>query len=84
MLILAQNDADVVQGVRDGASTWPEVQAVYERAWALRVAGGIAIGLGVAGMALGVAWHVIIDGEADRPSVEVGLVPAGLGVSGRF
>ncbi|MCA9607601.1 MAG: hypothetical protein KC619_18465 [Myxococcales bacterium] len=84
MLILAQNDADVVQGVRDGASTWPEVQAVYERAWALRVAGGIAIGLGVAGMALGVAWHVIIDGEADEPSVEVGLVPAGLGVSGRF
>ncbi len=78
LIAIAETDALAVENAPDG-STWAGIRESYERASALRIAGPILLGAGLATAALGVVWHVVLDGahsaqdERDRLALEVGL-----------
>lgn len=75
LLGLGLSDKAAVEGTRDGAS-WADKKSANERAVPLQTAGGVMIGVGVAGLAASLAWQL-------WPS-ELHVAPGALLFRGRF
>ena len=80
LLSLGLSDKAAVESVQDGAS-WKETEAANGRAVPFQTAGGVMLGLGVAGFAAGVIWQ-LSPREEHRVSLRAG--PSRLALNASF
>ncbi len=81
MLGLALSDRSSVEGAADGAA-WSDVSGAYDRATPLSAVGLAAIGVGLAGAAIGVV--LLLGQGSDGTETAVALSPTGLAIRGSF
>jgi hypothetical protein len=80
LLGLGLSDKAAVEGTRDGAS-WQSKKGANDRSVPLQMAGGIALGAGIAGLAASLAWQLW---PAEERAVSVRLGPQGATVRTSF
>ena len=71
MLVLGRLDAGTVENAERG-TRWEDVAGAADRATPLTLAGSIALGIGAAGVALGVVWVMLADESDDAAGVHFG------------
>jgi len=80
LLGLGLSDKAAVETTRDGGS-WPNKKSANERAVPLQTAGGVMLGVGVAGLAASLAWQ-LWPSEEQAVSLQVG--PGAVTLRGRL
>ena len=84
LIALMVKDKNAVENP-SGDTTYAEVKGAHDRVFPLSVAGFSALGVGVAGLIVGIAWKIGSSGESHHEApVQVRLEPGGLRVHGTF
>lgn len=84
LLGVAQGDVGSVENASDG-TRWSEVSDAHDRAPTLSTAGGIMLGVGVAGAAAGLLWHFGAFGAGERTTgTAIHVGPGAISVSHRM
>ena len=83
LLAVTASDISSVENAEKN-TPWSEVEDAYERSPAYSAAGFAMLGVGVAGVAVGLAWAFWPDDKGDEQRVALDLSPTGVGLHGRF
>lgn len=83
MLGVTASDINSVENAKK-MTPWADVESAYERTPALSAAGFALLGVGVAGVAIGLTWALWPDEESGEERVALDLSPTGVGLHGRF
>jgi hypothetical protein len=81
---IAASDKSAVENAPEGKS-WPELEPRYNRGRTFFPVGFALMGVGLAGVAVGLTWKLWPTSSQERaPSAHLRVTPLGLDLSGRF
>lgn len=83
VLAVTASDIHSVEDASKGTS-WSQVQSAYERTPAMSALGFSMLGVGVAGVAIALAWQLWPEQESAGAQAALELAPGRIGVHGRF